>query len=100
MKKLFLLIAAACASLTAAADEGMWLLPYLQKMNIKEMKARGCKLSAEEIYSVNKSSLKDAIVIFGPGCTGEIVSADGCCLPTTTAATVRFRRCRPSNTTT
>lgn len=77
MKKLFLLIAAACASLTAAADEGMWLLPYLQKMNIKEMKARGCKLSAEEIYSVNKSSLKDAIVIFGPGCTGEIVSADG-----------------------
>ena len=46
-------------------------------MNIKEMKARGCKLSAEEIYSVNKSSLKDAIVIFGPGCTGEIVSADG-----------------------
>ena len=77
MKKLFLLIAAACASLTAAADEGMWLLPYLQKMHIKEMKARGCKLSAEEIYSVNKSSLKDAIVIFGPGCTGEIVSADG-----------------------
>ena len=63
--------------MTAAADEGMWLLPYLQKMNIKEMKARGCKLSAEEIYSVNKSSLKDAIVIFGPGCTGEIVSADG-----------------------
>ena len=53
MKKLFLLIAAACAALTAAADEGMWLLPYLQKMNIKEMKARGCKLSAEEIYSVN-----------------------------------------------
>lgn len=77
MKKLFLLIAAACVSLTAAADEGMWMLPYLQKMNIKDMKARGCKLSAEDIYSINKSSLKDAIVIFGGGCTGEIVSPDG-----------------------
>ena len=72
MKKLFLLIAAACASLTAAADEGMWLLPYLQKMNIKEMKARGCKLSAEEIYSVNKSSLKDAIVVDVGGTTTDL----------------------------
>ena len=43
MKKLFLLIAAACVSLTAVADEGMWMLPYLQKMNIRDMKARGCK---------------------------------------------------------
>ena len=49
MKKIFLLCAAACVSLTAVADEGMWMLPYLQKMNIKNMKARGCKLSAEEI---------------------------------------------------
>ena len=65
MKKIFLLLAAACVTLSAAADEGMWMLPYLQKMNSKDMKARGCKLSAEEIYSVNKSSLKDAIVIFG-----------------------------------
>lgn len=77
MKKIFLLVAAACISLTAAADEGMWMLPYLQKMNIKEMKARGCKLSAEDIYSINKSSLKDAVVVFGGGCTGEIVSPDG-----------------------
>ena len=77
MKKFFLLLAAACVTLSAAADEGMWMLPYLQKMNSKDMKARGCKLSAEEIYSMNKSSLKDAIVIFGGGCTGEIVSPDG-----------------------
>ncbi|MDE7122929.1 MAG: S46 family peptidase [Alistipes sp.] len=77
MKKLFLTLAAACLALTAAADEGMWLLPYLQKMNIKDMKARGCRLSAEEIYSLDKSSLKDAIVIFGGGCTGEIVSPEG-----------------------
>jgi len=77
MKRLFLLLAAACATLTAAADEGMWLLPYLQKMNIQNMKERGCKLSAEEIYSADSSSLKDAIVIFGGGCTGEIVSPEG-----------------------
>lgn len=100
MKKLFLLIAAACVSLTAAADEGMWMLPYLQKMNIRDMKARGCKLSAEDIYSINKSSLKDAIVIFGGGCTGEIVSPTACCSPTTTAATGRYNPCRRSNTTT
>lgn len=77
MKKALLTLAAAIVSFTAMADEGMWLLPYLQKMNIKDMKAKGCKLSAEDIYSVNKSSLKDAIVIFGGGCTGEIVSEKG-----------------------
>ena len=77
MKKIILLLTAVCVSLTAFADEGMWMLPYLQKMNIRDMKARGCKLSAEDIYSINKSSLKDAIVIFGGGCTGEIVAPDG-----------------------
>ena len=77
MKKFFLTLTAAVLSFTAMADEGMWLLPYLQKMNIKDMKAKGLKLSAEDIYSVNKSSLKDAIVIFGGGCTGEIVSDKG-----------------------
>lgn len=64
MKKLILCLAAAVVSLTAAADEGMWLLPYLQKMNIGDMKAKGCQLTAEDIYSVNHGSLKDAIVIF------------------------------------
>ena len=64
-------------SLTAIADEGMWLLPYIKKMNSKDMKAHGCKLKAEDIYSAEKSSLKDAIVIFGNGCTGEIVSEQG-----------------------
>ena len=77
MKKILLLVAAVGMTLTAAADEGMWLLPYLQKMNIKNMKERGCRLSAEEIYSIDHSSLKDAIVIFGGGCTGEIVSPEG-----------------------
>jgi hypothetical protein len=59
------------------ADEGMWLLPLLERLNIDKMTSMGLKLTAEDIYSVNHSSLKDAIVIFGGGCTGEIVSADG-----------------------
>ncbi|MBR2073342.1 MAG: S46 family peptidase, partial [Alistipes sp.] len=77
MKKLLLTFAAMTIAFSAAADEGMWLLPYLQKMNIKDMKAKGLRLSAEDIYSINQSSLKDAIVIFGGGCTGEIVSDKG-----------------------
>ena len=77
MKKLLLTLAAMTIAFSAVADEGMWLLPYLQKMNIKDMKAKGLKLSAEDIYSINQSSLKDAIVIFGGGCTGEIVSDKG-----------------------
>ncbi len=77
MKRLFLSLCAAFISISAMADEGMWLLPYLQKMNIKDMKSKGCSLSAEDIYSINKNSIKDAIVIFGNGCTGEVVSEKG-----------------------
>lgn len=77
MKRFFITLCAAFVALTATADEGMWLLPYLKKMNQKDMKEKGCKISAEEIYSVDKSSLKDAVVIFGGGCTGEIVSSKG-----------------------
>ena len=77
MKKLLTLLALVSISFTAVADEGMWLLPYIKKMNQKDMKAHGCKLKAEDIYSAEKSSLKDAIVIFGGGCTGEIVSPNG-----------------------
>ena len=76
-KKIVVSLLMACMAFTAYADEGMWLLPYLQKMNIKDMKSKGLKLSAEDIYSVNKASLKDAIIIFGGGCTGEIVSSNG-----------------------
>ena len=77
MKKFVLCLVAAAALVSARADEGMWLPPYLQKMNIRQMKQRGCKLSADEIYSLDRSSLKDAVVIFGGGCTGEIVSPEG-----------------------
>ncbi|MBP5549796.1 MAG: S46 family peptidase [Bacteroidales bacterium] len=78
MKKIILSLAASLVIGTSAfADEGMWMLPLLQKMNIKTMKAMGCKLSAEDIYSINHSSLKDAIVHFGGGCTGEVISDQG-----------------------
>lgn len=60
----------------AVADEGMWILMFLNK-NIDEMQKKGLKLSAEDIYSINHSSLKDAIIQFAGGCTGEIVSAEG-----------------------
>lgn len=79
MRKTLILAAVACwlGSTTLKADEGMWMLPWLQKLNIKEMKAKGLKLSADDIYNLNGNSLKDAVVLFGGGCTGEIVSADG-----------------------
>jgi len=61
---------------TLFADEGMWI-PLLLNKNIDQMQQMGWKLSAEEIYSINQSSLKDAIVRFGRGCTGEVVSPNG-----------------------
>lgn len=76
MKKTILLISLTI-SLIAKADEGMWLPQLLNALNIKDMKKNGLKLTAEQIYSVNKSSMKDAIVQFGGGCTAEIVSNQG-----------------------
>ena len=78
MKKFFLSIAAALALLPAArADEGMWLLPLLEKINSETMRNLGSRLTADQIYSVNHSSIKDAVVQFGGGCTGEIISGSG-----------------------
>ena len=59
------------------ADEGMWLPLFLKAMNESDMQSKGLKLSADDIYSINKSSLKDAIVHFGGGCTAEIISEQG-----------------------
>ena len=59
------------------AGEGMWIPILLQQLNEKEMQEMGMRISAEDIYSINQSSLKDAIVLFGRGCTGEIVSDQG-----------------------
>lgn len=64
-------------SLISRADEGMWLPIFLSQLNEKEMQGMGLKITAEDIYSINKSSLKDAIVLFGGGCTGELVSNQG-----------------------
>ena len=78
MKRMILTIAAALTlAVSASADEGMWLLPLLQKMNAQAMADLGCRLTPEQIYSINKSSLKDAIVHFGGGCTGEMISDKG-----------------------
>ena len=64
-------------SSTVRADEGMWLLPYLEQFNAKSMAEIGCELTPDQIFSMTNPSIKDAIVIFGRGCTGEIVSKDG-----------------------
>ena len=79
MKKLFAITFILFFSLgfRAKADEGMWLLPLIEKLNVGKMTQMGLKLSAEDIYSLNKACLKDGIVIFGGGCTGEIVSSQG-----------------------
>ena len=77
MKKiLFLFAFLAVATSSLRADEGMWL-PSEIILKIKDMQAKGFKLTAEDIYSINNSSLKDAVVHFGGGCTGEIISNEG-----------------------
>lgn len=60
----------------ASADEGMWL-PSLVSERIGDMQAKGFTLTAEDIYSINQASLKDAVVLFGGGCTGELISPEG-----------------------
>jgi len=77
MKKLLFLVALILAGASyVRADEGMWLPSEILK-KIKDIQSQGFKLSAEDIYSVNKSSLKDAVVRFGGGCTGELISGEG-----------------------
>ena len=77
MKKLLLsLMLLGMSASFLRADEGMWL-PALISQRIGDMQAKGFKLSAEDVYSVNQASLKDAVVLFGSGCTGELVSGEG-----------------------
>ena len=64
------------AALTAKADEGMWL-PSLISQRIADMQEKGFKLNAEDLYNINEASLKDAVVLFGRGCTGELISPEG-----------------------
>lgn len=76
IRTLFTIISLCWITMTYAG-EGMWLPQLLKALNENEMQTMGMKLSAEDIYSVNKGSLKDAIVHFGGFCTSEIISADG-----------------------
>ncbi len=78
MKKFLLTLAAIAALLPSArADEGMWMLPLLEKINSDALRNLGSRLSPDQIYSINHSSIKDAVVQFGGGCTGEIISGSG-----------------------
>ncbi|WP_047451020.1 S46 family peptidase [Alistipes sp. ZOR0009] len=78
MKKLTLsLLLIVAFSGWSRADEGMWLPIFAEKYNLKAMKDKGFKLTAEDIYSENQNSLKEAVVLFGRGCTGEIISKEG-----------------------
>jgi len=76
MKKFILSITIILSVLIVKADEGMWLLSLLNK-NYEKMQEMGLTLSVEDIYSINNASMKDAVVIFGRGCTGEIISNKG-----------------------
>ncbi len=62
---------------TAVPDEGMWIPMLIEKYNIKLMQEKGFKLTAEDIYSINKACMKDAVVSFGGGCTAELISSEG-----------------------
>ena len=77
LRQIFILTALISVSFSTHAKEGMWIPTLLQKYNIDEMTQMGFKLSAEDVYSVNHASLKDAVVLFGSGCTGEVISDDG-----------------------
>ena len=76
MKRTLLTLLAALTLLPALADEGMWL-PSLISTRIDDMRAKGFRLTAEDIYSINRASMKDAVVLFDGGCTGELISAEG-----------------------
>ena len=77
MKKLILFLTMSLMVLPVRADEGMWFLMFIERLNHRDMQKMGLQLTAEEIYSINHHSLKDAIVQFNGGCTAEVISKDG-----------------------
>ena len=78
MKKLFLYLLLSFSFVwNSTADEGMWMLHLLEQQKLSEMKALGLQLEAHDIYSPDATSLKDAVVQFGRGCTGEVISSEG-----------------------
>lgn len=77
MKKLILFVTTLIMVLPARADEGMWFLMHIERLNYRDMQKMGLQLTPDEIYSINNHSLKDAIVQFNGGCTAEVISKDG-----------------------
>jgi len=77
MKKITLFVLLALSAFPMRADEGMWFLMFIERLNHRDMEKMGLQLTAEEIYSINHHSLKDAIVQFNGGCTAELISKDG-----------------------
>jgi hypothetical protein len=77
MKRIFLALLSLIVLTGTKADEGMWMLPLVEKLNIQKMHNMGCMLTAEEIYSEQQISMKDAVIVFGGGCTGVLVSNQG-----------------------
>lgn len=79
MKRVFwlFLVAITLLPVRTYSKEGMWIPLLVERLNYTDLKANGFKLSPEDVYSVNKACLKDAIVIFGSGCTGEVISGEG-----------------------
>ena len=77
MKKFVLFLVMCLAAFPVKADEGMWFLMFIERLNHRDMQKMGLQLTAEEIYSINNHSLKDAIVQFNGGCTAEIISKEG-----------------------
>ncbi len=77
MKSKLLFVLFFLYTLSSSAKEGMWLPFLLEKLNEKEMKSLGMKITAKDIYDIKEGSLKDAVVLFGGGCTGEVISDKG-----------------------
>ncbi|MBP5190426.1 MAG: S46 family peptidase, partial [Bacteroidales bacterium] len=76
MKKIMMLLAMAAVTISALADEGMWI-PMLLGRNEADMQKAGMRITAKDIYDINNACLKDAILLFNQGCTGEYVSGEG-----------------------
>ena len=77
MRKQILFVLFSLATLSIHADEGMWMLTDLKAQNAVAMRELGLEIPIEEVYNANGLSLKDAVVHFGGGCTGEVISSEG-----------------------
>ncbi len=77
MRKIILFVLLGLSVMPVRADEGMWFLMFIERLNHRDMEKMGLQLTADEIYSINHHSLKDAIVQFNGGCTAEMISKDG-----------------------